>query len=114
GEINVVAIRFPLDREAEQIDVEPFHLVESLHVEREMTEACVRGSLHSARLSSYATQVGRQVALRAVRRERSVGAARRRKVLPRLLGQEDRRRRNRRPRVCPQAIYPRAQRRKIS
>src|SRR5437763_5174692 len=60
-----------------------------------------------------ASQVGRQVAVRAVRRQGRVRAARRREVLPRLLGQEDRRRRNRRARVRAQALHPRALRREI-
>ena len=61
----------------------------------------------------YATQDGRQVAVRAVRRQGRLGAARRREVLPRLLGQEDRRRRDRRPRVRAQALHPRPERREI-
>src|SRR5215475_13882024 len=61
-----------------------------------------------------ATQGRRQITVRALRCERGLGAARRREVLSRLLGQEDRRRRNRRARVCAEALYPRAQRREIS
>src|SRR4051794_17925728 len=59
---------------------------------------------------TYAPQVGREIALCAVRRQRSLGAPGRREVLPRLLGQEDRRRGDRRPRVRAEALHPRAQR----
>ena len=54
-----------------------------------------------------------EVAVRAVRRQGSLRAARRGEVLPRLLGQEDRRRGNRRARVRAEALHPRAQRREI-
>src|SRR3954464_10769069 len=52
--------------------------------------------------------------MRALRRERHLGTARRREVLPRLLGQEDRRRRNRRTRIRAETLYPRSQRGEIS
>ena len=51
--------------------------------------------------------------VRAVRRQGSLRAARRGALLPRLLGQEDRRRGDRRARVRAQALHPRAQRREI-
>ena len=55
-QIDVVRIRLPLHGEPEQVDVELLHRVEVASVEREMAEACVRGSFHGARLSSYATK----------------------------------------------------------
>jgi hypothetical protein len=49
-EISVVSIGLPLHDEPEEIDVEAFHRIEIANVQREMAEACVRRSLHSARL----------------------------------------------------------------
>src|SRR5262245_52587999 len=49
-EINVVGVGLPLDREAKQIDVERFHRIELPRIQREMAQARVRGSVHSARL----------------------------------------------------------------
>ena len=76
-----------------------------------------RGSATGAPVGCYnrihVPKVRRPVALRALRRQGSLRAARRREVLPRLLGQEDRRRRDRRARVRAEALHPRAQRREI-
>ena len=55
----------------------------------------------------------RQDEVRALRREGRLGAARRGALLPRLLGQEDRGRGDRRARVRAQALHPRAQRREV-
>jgi len=63
---------------------------------------------------THAEKVSREIAVRALRGEGHLRAARRRTLLPRLLGQENRHRRNRGARVRPQALHPRAQRREVS
>ncbi len=50
AEIDVVGVGLPLDVEPEELDVEPLHGGEIPGVEREMAKACVRGSIHGARL----------------------------------------------------------------
>src|SRR5580765_5053163 len=49
-QIQVVRVGFPLDGEAQHVDVKTAHRVELVHVEREVAEPCVRGSFHGARL----------------------------------------------------------------
>ena len=50
AEIDIVGVGLPLDVEPEKIDVEPLHGGEIPSVEREMAKACVRGSIHGAKL----------------------------------------------------------------
>src|ERR1700748_1161154 len=45
-QVDVIRVRFPLHRKAEQIHVELLHRLEMSDVEREMTEADVRGTIH--------------------------------------------------------------------
>src|SRR5215467_6592794 len=117
-EVDVVGIRLPLDREAEEIHVETLHSLEVSRVEREMPEARVFRPIHFPKAIvngklTHAPQVDRQVAVCALRRQGHLRTEGRGEVLPRLLGQEDRRRRNRRPRICAETLYPRTQRREV-